>query len=77
MAPFLKAHTRFLCAVSPVNFSVIVLLIIRRAQVRILPPHGMHLKDGVATSPSETKLYCNLIISYISFLLPEYEKLKT
>ena len=39
--------------------------------------HGMHLKDGVATSPEEAKLYCNLIISYTSFLLSEYEKLKT
>lgn len=38
--------------------------------------HGMHLKDGVATSPSEAKLYCNLIISYTSFLLSEYERLK-
>ncbi len=39
--------------------------------------HGMHLKDGVATSSGEAKLYCNLIISYTSFLLSEYEKLKT
>lgn len=39
--------------------------------------HGMHLKEGVATSSSEARLYCNLIISYISFLLSEYERLKT
>ncbi len=39
--------------------------------------HGMHLKEGVATSPSEARLYCNLIISYVSFLLSEYERLKT
>lgn len=39
--------------------------------------HGMHLKEGVATTPSEARLYCNLIISYVSFLLSEYERLKT
>ncbi len=38
--------------------------------------HGMDLKDGVATSAAEAKLYCNLITSYISFLLSEYERLK-
>jgi hypothetical protein len=38
--------------------------------------HGMDLKEGVATTPAEAKLYCNLIISYISFLISEYERLK-
>ena len=38
--------------------------------------HGMDLKEGVATSPNEARLYCNLIISYVSFLLSEYERLK-
>lgn len=38
--------------------------------------HGMHLKEGVATSDAEAKLYYNLIVSYISFLLSEYERLK-
>jgi hypothetical protein len=38
--------------------------------------HGMDLKEGVATSAAEAKLYCNLITSYISFLLSEYERLK-
>lgn len=38
--------------------------------------HGMHLREGVAVSPGEAKLYCNLITSYISFLLSEYERLK-
>lgn len=37
--------------------------------------HGMNLKDGVATAEGEAKLYCNLITSYISFLLAEYERL--
>jgi hypothetical protein len=39
--------------------------------------HGMHLKEGVATSEGEAKLYCNLITSYISFLLSEYQRLTT
>jgi hypothetical protein len=38
--------------------------------------HGMHLKEGVATSQSEARLYYNLTISYISFLLSEYERIK-
>ena len=37
--------------------------------------HGMHLKEGVATSQNEAQLYCNLITSYISFLLAEYDRL--
>lgn len=37
--------------------------------------HGMNLKEGVATSEGEAKLYCNLIISYISYLLSEYQRL--
>jgi hypothetical protein len=38
--------------------------------------HGIDLKEGVATSAAEAKLYCNLITSYISFLLSEYARLK-
>jgi hypothetical protein len=37
--------------------------------------HGTHLKDGVATKPNEARLFCNLIRSYISFLLAEHERL--
>lgn len=37
--------------------------------------HGTHLKDGVATKPNEARLFCNLIRSYISFLLVEHERL--
>lgn len=37
--------------------------------------HGMDLKEGVATSEGEARLYCNLITSYISFLLSEYQRL--
>jgi hypothetical protein len=38
--------------------------------------HGMHLKEGVATSEDEARLYYNLVVSYISFLLSEYERIK-
>ena len=37
--------------------------------------HGTHLKAGVATTASEARLFCNLIRSYISFLIAEYERL--
>jgi hypothetical protein len=37
--------------------------------------HGAHLKAGIATSPGEARLFCNLIRSYISFLLAEHERL--
>lgn len=39
--------------------------------------HGLDLKEGVATSPGEARLYCNLITSYINFLLSEYERFNT
>lgn len=39
--------------------------------------HGMHLKEGVATSPGEARLYYSLIVSYISYLLSEYNRIKT
>jgi hypothetical protein len=38
--------------------------------------HGMHLKEGVATSQSEARLYYNLIVSYISYLLSEYDRIQ-
>lgn len=37
--------------------------------------HGMHLKDGVATTPEEARYYCDLIVVNISFLLAEYKNL--
>lgn len=39
--------------------------------------HGMHLKEGVATSQGEARLYYNLIVSYINYLLSEYDRIKT
>ncbi len=37
--------------------------------------HGTHLKAGVATDAGEARLFCNLIRSYITFLLAEHERL--
>ena len=37
--------------------------------------HGADLKSGIATHPNEARLYCNLIRSYISFLMVEHERL--
>jgi len=34
--------------------------------------HGTHLKTGVVTKPHEARLFCNLIRSYISFLIAEH-----
>jgi hypothetical protein len=39
--------------------------------------HGMHLRESVATTDGEARLYVNLVVSYISFLLSEYERLKS
>lgn len=36
--------------------------------------HGMHLKEGVATTPEEARYYCDFIVNSISFLLAEYKK---
>jgi hypothetical protein len=38
--------------------------------------HGTHLKAGVETRPHEARLFCNLIRSYIDFLLKEHRRLK-
>lgn len=38
--------------------------------------HGARLKSGMATKPDEARLYCNLIRSYIAFLLAEHHRLK-
>jgi len=37
--------------------------------------HGTDLKAGIATTGGEARLFCNLIRSYISFLLAEHERL--
>ncbi len=37
--------------------------------------HGIDLKDGIAIELGEARLFCNLIRSYIDFLLTEHERL--
>ena len=37
--------------------------------------HGVDLKDGVAIQINEAHLYCNLIRSYITYLIEEHERL--
>jgi hypothetical protein len=37
--------------------------------------HGLDLRDGAAVRPTEARLYCNLIRSYITFLIMEHERL--
>lgn len=37
--------------------------------------HGADLKAGIAIEPGEARLFCNLIRSYIYFLLTEHERL--
>lgn len=39
--------------------------------------HGLDLNRGVAISHSEARLFCNLIRSYLAFLLTEHERLAT
>lgn len=36
--------------------------------------HGMDLKAGVASHQNEALLYCNLIRSYITYLIEEHER---
>lgn len=37
--------------------------------------HGVDLQEGVQVSENEARLFCNLIRSYIGFLLVEYERM--
>lgn len=37
--------------------------------------HGVDLKEGIALQPDEARLYCNLIRSYLTFLMAEHERL--
>lgn len=39
--------------------------------------HGIDLNEGVTLSHHEARLFCNLIRSYIAFLLAEHERLDT
>jgi hypothetical protein len=36
--------------------------------------HGTDLKEGLAMEPHEARLYCNLIRSYITFLIEEHAR---
>jgi hypothetical protein len=38
--------------------------------------HGLDLSAGVPIGPNEARLFCNLIRSYVSYLLVEHERLK-
>ncbi|CAO4132627.1 hypothetical protein [Methylorubrum extorquens] len=37
--------------------------------------HGVDLKEGLALGSDEARLYCNLIRSYLTFLITEHERL--
>jgi hypothetical protein len=39
--------------------------------------HGSSLKSGIAIQPNEARLFCNLIRSYITFLMAEHERLSS
>ena len=39
--------------------------------------HGLDLKDGLEINNSEARLFCNLIRSYIFYLISEHERLRT
>lgn len=38
--------------------------------------HGVDLRDGLALQINEARLYCNLIRSYLTFLIAEHERLR-
>ncbi len=37
--------------------------------------HGLNLQEGNAIGPNEARLFCNLIRSYLSYLMAEHERL--
>jgi hypothetical protein len=39
--------------------------------------HGMDLKSGTVISPEEGRLFCNLILSYVTYLMAEHTKLSS
>ena len=47
-------------------------LIANRRGVR----HGIDLNDGLELGINEARLYCNLIRSYLTFLISEHERLR-
>jgi len=38
--------------------------------------HGLDLNSGIAVGPHEARLFCNLIRSYVSYLVAEHERLQ-
>ena len=38
--------------------------------------HGLDLNEGLLIGPHEARLFCNLIRSYVSYLLGEHERLQ-
>jgi len=36
--------------------------------------HGVDLKEGIAIQPHEARLYCNLVRSYLTFMMEEHER---
>ena len=39
--------------------------------------HGLDLNAGIELSPNDCRLFCNLVLSYLTFLLAEHERLST
>ena len=37
--------------------------------------HGLDLREGVPITDNEARLFCNLIRSYVGFLLTEHERM--
>ena len=37
--------------------------------------HGVDLKSGITIDNDEGRLYCNLIRSYVTFLMAEHERM--
>jgi len=37
--------------------------------------HGVDLKSGITVNPDEGRLYCNLISSYVTFLMTEHDRM--
>ncbi|WP_245314617.1 hypothetical protein [Labrys sp. WJW] len=37
--------------------------------------HGIDLKSGISVNADEARLYCNLIRSYVTFLMSEHERM--
>ena len=37
--------------------------------------HGVDLRSGISVQPNEARLFCNLIRSYVSYLMAEHDRL--